>query len=286
MPVALRWLGYVVGGLLLLLLLAAAYLWIASSHRLNARVAGKPERLAPPTAALIADGPRQLRILGCISCHGEGLVGKRMFHEPNVATVYAPNLTLLVAEATDQQLARAIRQGIGTDGRSLFVMPSSQYSRLSDADTAALIAALRALPRAGEQVPAIYIGPLGRVGVATGKFRSQPELVEEFAAKWPIDMGPQHRTGWKIVATNCSECHGPALQGLEMPEGVTTPDLTIVGAYDLPAFQTLMRTGIAPGDRKLGLMAEVAQNDFRHLTDEEIAQVHAYLVARAQKLSR
>jgi cytochrome c553 len=285
MRIALRWFGYLVGVLLLLAVLAAAYVWIASSQKLHARSTGKPERLAQPTPAQLADGQRQLRILGCLSCHGEGLRGKLMFEEANVATVHAPNLTLIAAEASDQQLARAIRQGIGTDGRALFVMPSAQYARLDDSDVAALIAAIRALPKGGRQTEPIAIGPLGRVGIATGKFRSQPELVEEFAAKWPIDMGPQHRKGWKIVAANCSECHGPALQGLEMPSGEKAPDLIIAGAYDLPAFRRLMRTGVAPGNRKLGLMGEVARNDFSHLTDEEIAQVHAYLVARAQKLS-
>jgi mono/diheme cytochrome c family protein len=278
MRVVLRWFGYLVGGLLLLALLAAAWLWFASTQKLNAKVPGKPERLAAPTAAQLADGQRQLRILGCVSCHGEGLRGKTMFDEPNVATIHAPNLTLVAAEASDQQLARAIRQGIGADGRSLFVMPSAQYSRLD--------AALRALPKGGNLTPPIEMGPLGRVGIATGKFKSQPELVEEYAVKWPLDMGARHRRGWKIAATNCSECHGPALQGQELASGETAPDLTIAGAYDLPAFKRLMRTGIAPGERKLGLMREVAEDDFRHLTDEEIAAVHAYLVARSERLSR
>lgn len=284
MRTALRLFGYLVGALLLLALLAVAYLWIASSQKLDARVPGRPERLAAPTPAQLADGQRQLRVLGCVTCHGEGLRGKTMFDEPKVARVHAPNLTLVAAKASDQQLARAIRQGIGADGRSLFVMPSAQYSRLEDGQVAALIAAIRAQPKGGKQTRPIEIGPLGRVGIATGKFKSQPELVEEFATKAPIDLGPEHRAGWKLVATNCSECHGPALQGQELASGELPPDLSIVGAYDLPAFKQLMRTGVAPGNRKLGLMATVARNDFSHMTDEEIAQIHAYLVARAQKL--
>lgn len=285
MATALRWFGYLVGALLLIAMIAAAYVWIASTQTLHARLEGRPERLAQPTAAQLADGQRQLKILGCVSCHGEGLRGKTMFDEPKVAKVHAPNVTLVAADATDQQLARAIRQGIGADGRALFVMPSAQYSRLEDGEVAALIAAIRALSKGGKQTRPIEIGPVGRLGIATGKFRSQPELVEEYAIKWPIDMGAEHRQGWKLVATNCSECHGPALQGQELPMGVA-PDLTIAGAYDLPAFKRLIRTGIAPGNRKLGLMGDVARNDFSHMTDEEIARVHAYLVARAEKLSR
>ena len=32
--------------------------------------------------------------------------------------LYAPNLTLVAAKATDEQLDQAIRQGIGHDGRA------------------------------------------------------------------------------------------------------------------------------------------------------------------------
>ena len=284
MRLALRWIGYLVGALLLLALLGAAWLWIASWHKLSARTPGKPERLVAPTPAQLADGPRQLRVLGCVSCHGEGLRGRTMFDEPKVARIHAPNLTLVAADATDQQLARAIRQGIGTDGRALFVMPSAQYSRLDDGQVTSLIAAIRALPKGGTPTRPIEIGPLGRVGIATGEFKSQPELVDEYAAKWPVDLGPRHRAGRMLAATNCSECHGPALQGQELASGETPPNLTIVGAYDLPAFKRLMRTGIAPGNRKLGLMTDIARNDLSHLTDDEIGRLHAYLVARAQKV--
>ena len=64
------------------------------------------------------------------------------------------------------------------------------------------------------------------------------------------------------------------------------PDLTIAGAYDASAFTTLMRTGVPPGGRKLKLMGQIARDDFSHMTDAEIAQVYAYLQARARRLSR
>ena len=87
-----------------------------------------------------------------------------MFSEPKIAEVHAPNLTLIAAKANDQQLARGIRQGIGADGRPLLVMPSAQYARLGDAEVAALVAAIRELPRGGVQTPAISLGPIGRLG--------------------------------------------------------------------------------------------------------------------------
>lgn len=60
-------------------------------------------------------------------------------------------------------------------------------------------------------------------------------------------------------------------------------NLSIAGAYDLGQFKTMLRTGVGPGNKNIGMMGEVARSDFSHLTDEEIAAVHAYLVERAQR---
>ncbi len=283
MTTALRWLGYLLAAVLLLALLAAAWIWIASARILGATPEAHPERLVRPSAALQSDAPRQLKVLGCISCHGEGLRGRLMFSEPNVAEVHAPNLTLIAAKANDQQLARGIRQGIGADGRPLLVMPSAQYARLGDAEVAALVAAIRELPRGGVQTPAISLGPIGRLGVATGKFPVQPAQVEHYRNNMPADLGPHLAAGRKMAMVNCAECHGPAFTGGEPKPGTKAPDLAIVGAYDLPAFRALMRDGVAPGGKKLGLMRDVARNDFRHFTDEEIAAIHAYMVERARR---
>ena len=283
MAKALRWLAYLVGGVAALAVLAAIWIWIASERALGGSLAGTPERLAQPTAAQLADGDRQLKVLGCYSCHGAGLRGGMLFDEPKVATIPTPNLTLIAATATDQQLARGIRQGIGADGRPLLAMPSSQYARLTDAEVAALIAAIRALPPGGKQAPPIKLGPIGRLAVATGKLRLQPEEVERFKASMPADLGPQFARGRHLAMTNCAECHGPSFGGGEPKPGTTAPDLIVAGAYDLPEFKRLMRTGVASGNRKLGLMGEVARDDFRHFTDEEIAAIHAYLAKRASR---
>lgn len=283
MSKALRWSGYLVAAIILLVLLAIAWVWIASSLAMGSTYEGQPERLAKPSAAQLADAPRQLKVLGCISCHGEGLRGDTLFDEPGVATIHAPNLTLIAAKASDQQLARALRQGIGVDGRPLFAMPSAQYSRLTDAEVAALIGAIRQLPVGGNQVPPVSVGLKGRIGLALGKFRPQPEEVERYRNNMPADLGPEFARGRHLAMTNCAECHGPTFGGAEAKPGVKAPDLIVAGTYDLPEFRRLMRTGVPTGNRKLDLMAVVARNDFSHFTDEEIAAIHAYLVERANR---
>ena len=283
MSKVLRWAGYGFVSLVGLVLLAAAAIWLLGGQKLSAHGARTPEHLVSPTPAQLADAPRQLRILGCLNCHGEGLRGDLFFNQPHVATIYAPNLTVAAASATDQQLARAIRQGIGTDGRALAIMPSATYARLTDGEVAALIAAIRKLPKIDRPTPKRQVGILGRIGLLTGKFHTQPEVLPEFAAKMPLDAGSKFERGRHLVASNCAECHGPDLEGAEVEPGVVAPDLKIAGAYDLPAFTKLLRTGVPAGDRKLKLMGDVAKKDLSHYTDEEIAAIHAYLVERARR---
>ncbi len=250
-----RWAGYGAGIVVMLALLFAAWVWFAS-WRITSRVhEARPERLAAPSAAQLADAPRQARILGCLSCHGEGLRGRMMFESQPFATVWAPNLAELAARASDQQLAQGIRQGIGHDGRALFVMPSPMYSRLSDQETAALIAYLRAVPRAGERVPPIQWGPIGRYVLAKGGLPSALDRVEEFRVSQPYDTGAGEAAGRRLAAIACSECHGADLSGGQPTPDASAPDLASAGAYDLAQFRTLMRTGRPPDGRDLGLMA-------------------------------
>ena len=89
--------------------------------------------------------------------------------------VVAPNLTpdreTGAGTWTDDQLARAIREGIGHDGRALFpAMPYSSYRALSDEDMASIILYLRSLPPVrnplprtrGEPFPRNYVVPASR----------------------------------------------------------------------------------------------------------------------------
>src|SRR5690349_7333301 len=120
-----RWLGYGLGFVLLIALLFAGWVWLASWRVMSRSYAAALE--VPPVlnAAQLADGPRLLRVYGCVDCHGEGLTGRLFFNEPKVARVWAPNLTLVAAQSSDAQLTQAIRQGIGRDSRALWIMPSS-----------------------------------------------------------------------------------------------------------------------------------------------------------------
>ncbi len=281
---ALRWAGIGLAGLIALLIVAAIVIFAWSELILRRDYSAAPETLPALAAAEKAQGPKLARVLGCLSCHGQGLKGKVMFDAPGVAKVFAPNITEVAAKASDQQLAAGIRQGIGHDGRGLFIMPSPQYSRLTDKETAALIGWIRTLPRAEGQTRGLSAGPIGRLGLVIGSFRPAPDLVAEYGTQVPIALGPEHEAARHLTATACAECHGPALMGGSAGPDQKAPDLRVAAGYDAAQFRTLMRTGRPPTGKDLGLMTVVSRDDFSHLTDAEIDALHAYLVARAKRL--
>ena len=97
-------------------------------------------------------------VSGCLFCHSEvdwqspGFPvkpgtegGGRSFADEGVPFLSAPNLTpdpeTGAGTWSDDMLARAIREGISHDGRSLFpMMPYPQYKYMSDEDVASIVA--------------------------------------------------------------------------------------------------------------------------------------------------
>lgn len=282
----LRWAGYALAALFVLALIFAAWVWFASAREIGRSYGGAQERIVRAAAGQAAEGERRMRILGCFGCHEAGLRGQLFLDDPSVGRIWAPNLTEVASRSTDQQLARAIRQGIGVDGRGLWIMPSEMYSRLTDEDVGLVVAGIRGQPRGGGRTPPISVGPLGRLGIATGNFTSGPASVEEYRAHPPYDLGSRFEAGRYLAATACSECHGPDLAGGGEIEGRVPPNLTIAAAYGPEQFRSLMRTGRPPSGRDLGVMGEVARGRFSHLTDAEIAALDAYLRARAERVPR
>lgn len=278
-----KWLLRIVAAVAVVAVIGFAWVWWASERALHRPYPVHAERLGTPSAEMLTDAPRRARLFACESCHGEGLRGRRVFDIPGVAAIHAPNLTLLADSLSDQQFAQALRQGVAPDGRGLRVMPSHLFSRLSDDEVAEMIAYVRSMPKGGVPTPPDEIRFQGRLGLLLGEFELEPDVIPRYLGKMPVDLGAEHAAARHLAATVCAECHGPDLGGDVIEDDVKTPDLAIVGAYDLAAFTRLMRTGVGITGRDLGVMASKAREDLKLLTDDEIAGLHAYLRARARQ---
>lgn len=277
----MQWLGRIAFGVALALGAAVLFFWTATTLQL-ARLshAPVPAIAASTSPQAIARGERLFTLYGCSGCHGETLQGGYVWDEPGVATVHASNLTREIWSYDDSELARAIRGGLRHDSRPLWAMPSESWVEVTDAEMADLLAFLRTHRPAGAPTPSPVLPLHGRWQLLTGELGLSPDYVAEARAAPAADLGPAHADGRHLALTVCSECHASNLGG---HEGFT-PDLALAASYDLAGFTRLMRTGQPIDDRDLGLMTEVARSRFYHLTDEEIAAMHAYLVARAEAL--
>ena len=167
----LKLIGKIVGGLVGLLLLAVATLYIIGTVKWNS-IRGKEyevpvEPITIPTdQASIARGEHIATIRMCKDCHTENWSGQSD-SVPGLITLSMPNLTSgaggVGATNTDEDWVRAIRHGVGYDGRGLLLMPSRVWYYLSDEDLADLIAYLKSLPPVDNEPPKTELGPLGRV---------------------------------------------------------------------------------------------------------------------------
>jgi mono/diheme cytochrome c family protein len=288
----LVWLGRAAAALLVIGIIAIAGLWIASDSVLARTYQLQPEKVRAAGPDTVREGWRLSKLYGCTSCHGPELRGHLFNDEPALVRNHAPNLTLLAARYSDEHFAQAIRQGVRpSDGRALWGMPSAVFSTISDAELAAVLAFIRSVKPGGKPNPTDHPGLKSRLAIVlnhyrpsdpatTAAVRSAPEQIALARRRPPADLGARYAQGRHLTATICSECHGSDLGG-DATEG--GPDLAIAGAYDREAFHRLLRTGVPPGGRDLGIMSEAAREDFRVFTDGELDAIHSYLKARAER---
>jgi cytochrome c553 len=275
----LRWLGIGLGTILVLALVALVYAYVASSRIID-RTYDVPLIAfeIPSDSALLGDGPRLASLWGCLGgCHGEEGGGTLMFEQLLIGRIRAPNITTILPDYTDAELERLIRRGVKRDGRSAFVMPSRFLYHLDDTQLGAIIAHVRSLPQKKDQFKGgVKLGPIGRVFLALGEFQSSAEEVDADSPRsaYP-DPNDELGLGRFWATIGCSECHGDDLRGGD--DGFA-PSLEVVATSYTPAdFELLMRTGIAIGGRKPGLMSEVARANFRHFTRREVAGLYTHL---------
>jgi len=288
----IRWIGIGLGGLIGLVLVAAAALYLIAGGRIDKTYTIPAETIAIPSDQASIDRGRHLAtaIGKCVDCHG-GNFGGTIFLDvtaPPLFRAVAPNLTRgqggLGGQLSDADFARAIRHGVGPDGKALLVMPADDYSTMSDADLGALIAYIRSLPPVDSQLPPSEIRPLGRILLAAGQLPPfAAEMIDHNArrdAAPPVGVTPEYGR-YLAMTGGCTGCHGPGLSGGAIP-GVP-PDFpraqnitpTGIGGWTEEDFFRALRQGKRPDGSSLDpFMPWMAT---RQMTDDEIKALLAYL---------
>jgi mono/diheme cytochrome c family protein len=263
------------------------------------RFAPTPERLARGTYLVT-------HVTACMECHAPHRwaehdapveanllgAGQEIQMKGLPGRVVAPNLSpdpeTGAGTWTDDQLARAIREGIGHDGRALFpIMPYQRYRSMSDEDVASIIVYLRSLPAVRRQQP-----PTDLVVPVRYLIRSLPEPLRAPVPP-PDGATPAKRGAYLLTIGACTDCHTPQddhgqpIPGLEFAGGFVfegpwgrvasanlTPDPSGIPYYDVALFTEMLRTGHAKARPINQIMPWHA---FGGMTDEDIAAIFGSL---------
>jgi mono/diheme cytochrome c family protein len=240
---------------------------------------------------------------GCFGCHTDqdwskpgappfaGREGSgHIWADQDLPWLVAPNITpdkeTGAGSWSDDGLARAIREGIGNDGRTLFpLMPYQHYREMSDEDLAAIVVYIRSVPPVRNQLPVTKIPfPLNFL------MNNVPQPVTTQMAS---DLStPQKHGAYLVSMAACTDCHTPQEQGQPMPgmefaggfllhepkgdvvSTNITPSASGIGYYNEATFIQALRQG------KVGarpLHASMPWYFFGKMTDDDLKAIYAYL---------
>lgn len=243
-------------------------------------------------------------VSGCFDCHSEAPTeirageapvftkkgaGRIVINEKGfvlAATNITPDIETGAGSWSDDQLARAIREGIGHDGRTLFpMMPYRELRGLSDEDVAAIVVYIRALKPVRNELPKRRIpfilsrlinsapkpilGPVAgdaSSGVSRGRYLTQ--IAGCVYCHTPTDKMDQPLPGMQFAG-------GKQIDKFPAVSPNITPDPSGIWYYDEALFIRAMRTG-SVGTRPLN--PPMPWWNFRDMTDEDLKAIFAYLL--------
>jgi mono/diheme cytochrome c family protein len=271
-------------------------------------------RARPLTSRTFASTPQRLargeylteNVLNCFACHSDRdwtqhdapiVPGTKGAGTPTFplkdlpGSVHPPNITpdkeTGAGNWTDDQLARAIREGIGNDGRALFpFMPYENFRSLSDEDLASVIVYLRSIPPVRRSVPKTEL-------ICPVKYliRNAPQPLTAPVPE-PDTSTPVKRGDYLVTIGGCRDCHTPMLNGQRMEQfdlaggfllrgpwgevssGNLTPSPSGIPYYDEQLFLDTIHTGYVKA-RKLSQIMPWWY--YRGMTDDDLKSVFAYL---------
>lgn len=284
----LKYTVWALAGLTLLIVVAFAAVYLLSNSRLHRsyRITTNPV-LIPRDPAAIERGQHIAQTRGCVDCHGADFAGAKVVDNGAIGKLYGSNITRgtggLPANYSDVDWVRAIRHGVNTEGRPLFLMPSQEFSQFSDDDLGSLIAYMKTVAPVDRARVPISVGPIGRVLVVTGKFPIAAEVIDHTHLT-PATVTPARTAEYgRYLAIGCIGCHGPNYSGGRItggpPDWPPAANLTphpnaAVAGWNENDFLTTLRTGHRPNGTAI---SPVMPRAFGQMNDTELGALWLFL---------
>lgn len=244
-------------------------------------------------------------VVGCLDCHSESLWkepdappkpgmagGGQIFPLEGlpgkaVASNISSDKETGAGNWADEDFYKAMTQGIGKDGRTLFpLMPYMHLRELSQEDLASIIVYVRSLPAIHNALPKTEL-----IGPVKQSLKPLPPPAPGAPAPDLADLGK--RGAYLANAAGCGDCHTPTnpqgmpLPGLDFGGGFVlkgpwgevasanlTPDPSGIPYYDEAMFLKAMRTGKLSA-RRLNVIMPVRY--YRNMTEQDLRALYAWV---------
>lgn len=284
-----KWIGIVLGSLIGLLLALAVVFLVLGTLRLNKTYEFTADNVVIPTDEASIERGRHIAETACASCHGEDLGGEDgWFMVEGVGEIDSANLTkgpggVGSVYLSDQDYVRAIRHGIDSEGKPIFMPAVLAYQHMSDEDLGAVIAYLKSVPPV-DRVTEGSFDLMGRIMLGAGLFGKLPvEEVNHAAKVTAPEAGVTVEYGGYLAALgDCSSCHGVNYAGGAYPDPAVifpVPNITPAGnisAWTEEEFITAMRSGVTPDGRSL-VPALMPFGAAGKMSDDELKAIYLFL---------
>lgn len=282
-----KWIGIVLGILFGVILAAAATLFLIGNARLNKTYEFTSDNITIPTdAASIEAGKHHVETL-CTHCHTAELSGQLWFSFPPAGTVDSSNLTSgqggIGGEFSDEDFVRAIRHGVGTDGKPIFMPSVEAFQHMSDEDLGEVIAYLKTVEPVDNETNGKQFTPLAKILIGAGVIKLPVEVVDHNSSMTEPEKAISVEYGEYLVnISGCKDCHGKDLAGGAYPQpGVSllVPNITPaseVGSWTEEQFISTINSGVTPGGHQLN-PEYMPWTQIRLSTDDELKAIWMYL---------
>ncbi|MCD9015319.1 cytochrome c [Parachryseolinea silvisoli] len=237
-------------------------------------------------SAILAHGARLAKAKGCTECHGVDLGGKVFIDDPALGRIVAVNLTKGkggLSGYTKTDWIRALKHGVNREGKPLLIMPSEEFTLLTEQDMGAIISYCAQVAPVDREFPeSSSLGPLGYLLTDLGKLSLFPvekidhnrPLVKEVKAEVSLAYG-------KYLSTSCQGCHRENMKGGDPIAPGFPPVMDISssgrpGKWNDEQFIATLRSGTTPEGHTLN-PAEMPWTMAKEFTDLELKALHLYL---------
>ncbi|MBM4184413.1 MAG: c-type cytochrome [Gemmatimonadetes bacterium] len=222
----------------------------------------------------------------CTECHGANFGGGVMIDDPAIGTALGPNITggfgSRVWEYDTADWDRTIRHGVGPSGRPL-VMPAEDFQLMSDQELSDVVAYVKSVPPVENEVPAVTLGPLGKVLLALGEILLAADVIPSHTAPHSVFPPASEATVefGRHLSGVCTGCHRPDFSGGPIPGGDPswppaknlTPHESALGSWSFDDFARSLREGTRPdGTGVLEPMAAIVRYT-RNMSDTEVQAI-------------